>query len=274
MVSPHSVLYLPDRWRLLCDLSSLSCKESGFTKNRKDVMLQVKFSHLACLLIAFCFAGPLIASAQTELPDAIRPSPAVLSQNQAQNADQNPDRNQDQSQKSSYEPITSSGRFKWFIGNTIGPQSLVAGVISAGFGTAINKPKEYGPHWEGFGKRYAVRLTGIGTQNAMEAGLGSLWGEDPRYFRAPHDKFGQRVVHIIKMTFIARRPDGDYALAYARFVAIPATNFLSNTWRADSEATTGNAIERTFLGFVGRMAGNAFKEFWPDVNHHIIHKKH
>src|SRR5690349_3981950 len=56
-------------------------------------------------------------------------------------------------------PITDTQRLTWFVNTTIGPKSLAAGVFSAGFGSALNNPEEYGPHWGGFGKRYAMRLT-------------------------------------------------------------------------------------------------------------------
>jgi hypothetical protein len=70
-------------------------------------------------------------------------------------------------------------RLAWFMNSTVGQKSLAAGIVSAAWGTALNKPKEYGPHWEGFGKRYGMRLTGVATGNAIEAELGGLWGEDP-----------------------------------------------------------------------------------------------
>src|SRR5262252_4994798 len=66
--------------------------------------------------------------------------------------------------------LSSGDRFRWFLQSTAGPASLAGGVVSSAFGTALNMPKEYGPHWEGFGKRYGMRLTGISTGNAMEAG--------------------------------------------------------------------------------------------------------
>jgi hypothetical protein len=75
-------------------------------------------------------------------------------------------------QGTSYQPISSSERGHWFLQSTVGPKSLAAGVVSAGWGTALNKPEEYGPHWEGFAKRYGMRLTGVATGNALEAGLG------------------------------------------------------------------------------------------------------
>jgi hypothetical protein len=184
-----------------------------------------------------------------------------------------PDRNLDSNNTRSYSPITATQRFYWFAKNTLGPESLVGGMVSAGFGTAIDKPREYGPHWDGFASRYGMRLTGVSTSNAMEASLGAFWGEDPRYFRAANRPFGYRVKNIIKMTFTACRRDGSQRPAYARFIAIPGNNFLSNTWRADSEATIRDAGLRTVWGVLGRMAGNAFSEFWPDVVH-LGHKNH
>ncbi len=171
-----------------------------------------------------------------------------------------------------YQPITGEGRVKWVVFSTVGPPSLVGGVISAGFGTLYNRPSEYGPHWEGFGKRYGIRLSGVSVSNTMEAGLGALWGEDPRYFRAAGQPFKTRLSHVVKMTFLAHNREGRTMPAYARYVAIPGNNFLSNTWRADSEADAGHASLRTLLGFLGRMSGNAFDEFWPDVKGRVFRR--
>lgn len=175
---------------------------------------------------------------------------------------------------SSYQPITGRQRFEWLKESTVGPESLAAGLFSAGFGTAINRPTEYGPHWEGFGKRYAMRLTGISTGNAIEAGLGSRWGEDPRYFSAAGQPFKARLKNLVVMTFAARQAHGGLAPAYARYVGNVGNNFLSNTWRADSESSVGDACVRIMLGFAGKMGSNAFAEFWPDARKHLFHRTH
>jgi hypothetical protein len=179
----------------------------------------------------------------------------------------------DQVVDSAYQPIAGRERWKWFLESTIGPQSLAAGVFSAGFGTARNSPNEYGGTWEGFGKRYGMRLTGVSTGNALEAAIGVLWREDPRYFRAPGRSFGRRVQNIVKMTFVARRQNGNFVPAYARYVGTAGNNVLSSTWRVDSEADARHAAVRTLLGFAGRMGSNAFQEFWPDVTRRILKKK-
>ena len=115
-----------------------------------------------------------------------------------------------QQSQTKYVPITGEQRLRWFIRSTAGVESLLfAGPITAGWGTAFHHPPEYNTSWEGFGQRYGMRLTGVSTGNAIEASLGSLWGEDPRYFRTENQPFKKRVLNVIDMTFRAYRDDGE-----------------------------------------------------------------
>jgi hypothetical protein len=161
----------------------------------------------------------------------------------------------------------------WVLKNTVEPQRLLGDAVYAGIETARDVPPEDGPHWDGFGKRAGILLAGAAVSNTMEATLGSLWGEDPRYFRVPDETFGARVKNVIKLTFVARGRDGNYHPAYARYMAIPGSNFLSNTWRPDSQADSGDAAIRSLEGFGARMASNAYNEFWPGVSAHLFHHK-
>jgi hypothetical protein len=176
------------------------------------------------------------------------------------------------SSSSATQSFTGKERAAWALRGTFGPASLLGGVISSGWGTVFNTPREYGTHWEGFGDRYGMRLTGIATSNTMEAGLGAIWGEDPRYFRASGESFQARLGHVVKMAFLAPDKDGRVMPAYARYAAITGSNYLSNTWRVDSDATLSRATIRVGLGFLGRIAGNAWDEFWPDVKERISRK--
>ncbi len=166
-------------------------------------------------------------------------------------------------------PLDRDARLSWFVKSTVGPKGLAAGVISSAWGTGFNNPEEYGPHWDGFAKRYGMRLTGVAASNALEAGLGSLWGEDPHYPAVGSGKLWGRVGNAAKYSFVAKRSDGSTAPAYARYAAITGSNFMSNTWRAESESTTGAALQRTGLGFGGRFISNLFEEFWPDVRNRL-----
>jgi hypothetical protein len=164
-----------------------------------------------------------------------------------------------------YEPISGKQRIEWVAVQTFGPESLLVGTLSAGIGTARDNPEEYGAHWDGFAKRYGMRFTGIASSNTIEAGFGALWGEDPRYVRNQNLPFKKRIGNVFLLSFTARNRQGKLMPSYARYIAIPGNNFLSNTWRVSSESTTSEALKRTGYGFLAEIASNAWSEFWPDV---------
>ena len=143
------------------------------------------------------------------------------------------------------QPITGQQRIDWVVRGTIGPEALAGELFGAGWDTLFNRPKTYGPHWEGFGDRLGMSMAGNAVSNTMEAGLGAIWGEDPRYTRDVEAPFGHRVGHVVKMTFMAQNRDGQVIPAYARFIAIPGSNFLSNAWRAPGDDTARDAAVRT-----------------------------
>lgn len=176
------------------------------------------------------------------------------------------------SSTTSYTAATGEDRVNWAIRGTIGPASLAGEVFAAGWGTAFDQPSEYGPHWSGFGSRYGLGLSGVAASNTVEAGLGAAWGEDPRYFRAAGEPFWNRLGHAAKFTFLAKDRDGHEMPAYARYTAIVGTNYLSNTWRPDSDATGERAAVRIGLGVLGRFGGNVWAEFWPDVKKRVFHR--
>lgn len=171
-----------------------------------------------------------------------------------------------------YEMIPVKQRVQWVAIETFGPESLSVGTLSAGIGTARDRPVEYGPHWDGFAKRYGMRFTGVASSNAIEASLGAIWGEDPRYVRNQNLPFKRRVGNVFLLSFTARNREGKLMPAYARYIAIPGNNFLSNTWRVSSASTTNAALMRTLYGVLGEIGSNAWAEFWPDVKHYVFKK--
>lgn len=160
-------------------------------------------------------------------------------------------------------PIDASVRLRWLVSENLAPASLLENLAIGGEETLTNYAKEYGTHWAGYGKRVGMVTANYGVKTVMEAGLGSIWGEDPRYDRMEGQPFGRRLGHVVKMTFLARDRAGNAMPAYARFLAIPGGSFLENTWMPNSEATASDAAVRTGLGFLSRMGENAWKEFRP-----------
>ena len=242
-------------------------------KQRLGAVPSWRLAILIAIFVGIC----RFASAQTAPNHSItEPSPPIPSDQSGQPTSLNPPSLltplKPQTQKAPYRPITERQSLRWFITNTIGPPHLVGGIFVSAFGTALDRPNEYGVHWGGFADRYGMRMTGIVTGNAIEASVGSILREDPRYFRVEDRPFKARIRNVVRLTFLARRTDGSYGLAYARYIAVSGNNFLSNTWRSQSEANLHDALLRTAEGFAGRMADNAFEEFWPTVKARIFHK--
>jgi hypothetical protein len=173
---------------------------------------------------------------------------------------------------SSYSPVTAKQRLRWVLDSTLDPANLLGHAFSAGISTGTDSPHELGTHWSGFEKRYFNDVTTSVLDHSIEAGVGSLWGEDPRYVRAaPGTSLKGRIFHAAAWTFLARNRNGDTRPAYARFIAIPAGNALSDTWRPPSEGGVDDLLSRTALGFAGQLAGNEFHELWPDVKKILPH---
>jgi hypothetical protein len=212
---------------------------------------------LVAVGVAFCSVG----RAQTvDKPDAPVPRRPV---------DQNPGTTAIPAQ---YQMISGKQRIQWAAVETFGPESLLRGTLSAGIGTGRDNPPEYGPHWGGFARRYGMRFTGVAASNTLEAGLGAVWGEDPRYLRSQGLPFRRRIGNVFLFSIAAHNRAGKLKPAYARYIAIPGSNFLANTWRVNSEANTSAALTRTAYGFLGEISSNAWNEFWPDVKRIVLKK--
>ncbi|HVZ20323.1 MAG TPA: hypothetical protein VG871_04635 [Vicinamibacterales bacterium] len=162
-------------------------------------------------------------------------------------------------------PMTGEARVGWVVDGNASPRSLLAGFVVAGWNTAVDSPPEWQRTWNGFGKRYMAREGNVAVSNGIEAGVGALWDEDPRYFRAaPGSTFMARIGHAVRDAVVARRHD--HAIpAYARYTANVGTVFIAESWLPPSASTAGNRTLRIGSALGGRALANLWQEFWPDV---------
>jgi len=231
------------------------------------------------ILTAIFFVTSLVASAQS-IPFGLTPEPhrTVPSDQAEQSEDPGPislfSPLKPHPLEGPYNPLTPSQRFGWFVTSTIGPSHITGLALLSAGGTAVNRPGEYRSQWRGLGDRFGIGMAGSAAGNAIEASAGLVLHEDPRYFRAPNQTFKARVGNVARLTLLARGRNGGFGPAYARYVAIAGSNFLSNAWHAPSEANTRDALLRSSEGFAGHMAANGFAEFWPDVKKYIFHARH
>ncbi len=172
-----------------------------------------------------------------------------------------------------FRAVTPRQRLAWFDKRSFGLLNLGGSIPGAAWQTLMDRPREAGPHWEGFGERYGVSVSTTAVSNAMEAGIGAIWGEDPRYQRdGAGTPLKSRFGHIVKWTVVAPGRNGELRPAYARFIAFSGSSFISNAWREPSDTTVENSVVRVGLDLLGRMGSNAFEEFWPDTRRRLFHR--
>lgn len=168
-------------------------------------------------------------------------------------------------QAQQYEPLTAAERAKWFGSSAFGPSTLAFSTVSAGLSTWRNAPEEWGPGWEGFGKRYGSSFGRRVIAKGVEAGAGALWGEDPRYRRVGEGPVSRRIGNVAKMTFLSYDRSGNTMPGYARFAGLSVSSYAATAWLPDRQRDTGDFFARIAVGLTGRITGNAMREFWPDL---------
>jgi hypothetical protein len=172
-----------------------------------------------------------------------------------------------------YAPVTAWQRLGWFDQKTFGVSNLGGSIPDAAWLTLMDRPRAAGPHWEGFAERYGVAVSTNAVSNAMEAGLGAIWGEDPRYLRdGAGVSFKSRLGHVAQWTVLAPNRNGELRPAYARFIAFSSSSYISNAWRESGDTDAEHTIGRIGFGLLGRMGSNAFDEFWPDTKRKLFHR--
>jgi hypothetical protein len=137
-------------------------------------------------------------------------------------------------------------------------------VVTAGLSTWQNDPAEWGPGWGGFGKRYGSSLGRRVIANGVEASLGAVWAEDPRYHRIGEGKIAGRVGNVVKMTVLAYDRQGNTMPAYSRYAGLAVSSY-SAFWLPDRQRDAADFFSRIAVNLTGRLTGNAMREFWPDL---------
>jgi hypothetical protein len=169
-------------------------------------------------------------------------------------------------------PITGIERINWIVEGMLGPRSLAVGVIASTWQTSWRIPDEWSRSAFGFRERYLEREADVAISNTIEAGLGALWGEDPRYIRAPRGSVRSRAAHAVKTVVLAPRANGQLKPAWGRFAGNVFNNVIENAWLPPSMTTPGQTALRSANGMLGRLAGNLWDEFWPDIRARLGHR--
>src|SRR5258706_5629979 len=142
-------------------------------------MTQLRATLSCCVTIAFVVTGPRPARCQST-----DPAPVTAE---------------------AYVPIAPAQRVDWIVDGTIGKRSLtVVGPLATAWQTAFDTPEEWGRGFSGIARRYAQREADVAISNTIEAGLGALWGEDPRYIPSGRKAIRPRPRYTLQTGFLSQ----------------------------------------------------------------------
>jgi hypothetical protein len=170
-----------------------------------------------------------------------------------------------------YSPITPEQRLDWSANGLFGRPAVLAAIAGDVWQTAWHTPPEWGT-WHGAGYRLAEREADVALSNGIEAGLGSLWSEDPRYIRLGRGAVIRRLGYAARTVFVAPRKDGAMAPAWARYAGNTVNNVIENAWLPPSQRTWRATAIRSGNSIFGRLATNMWGEFGRDLMDRWSHR--
>ena len=151
-------------------------------------------------------------------------------------------------------------RFKKYINSMFGPWSIGRAVASAGLSTWSDSPEEWGPHWDGFGKRFASNMGRSVMKNTMMYGMDETFKLDSYYYSSKKRDWKSRVKNAMISPVTARKPNGKRVFGFPRVASTYASSLIvSETWYPGTDWKDGLRNGSMTLLFNGGY--NLLKEF-------------
>lgn len=152
-------------------------------------------------------------------------------------------------------------RRKRFISSTVGPFALGRMVASAGYSTWRNSPEEWGPTWEGFGRRVASGFGKNVIKQTTKYGLDEALKYDSHYYRSKDKSVGGRIKNALISPVTARDKNGKRVVGVPNLVGTYTSSIIAyETWYpARYDWKDGVRSGTISLGFAAGF--NLFKEF-------------
>jgi len=146
--------------------------------------------------------------------------------------------------------------------------------ILSGVAMAGKSEPEFGQGVAGYGNYFAHGFADNAIENYMvEAIVPSLTKEDPRYYTLGKGGFFKRSGYAVSRLFITRNDSGNRTFNLSEAVGAGAAAGIGNVYYPADQ----NQWVKTYQRWLSQVAqdglSNIVKEFWPDVNKALFHRK-
>lgn len=152
-------------------------------------------------------------------------------------------------------------RFNRYVKSMFGPVAIGRKVASAGYGTWQNSPQEWGPHWDGFGKRFASSMGKGIIKQTVTYGLDEALKLDSSFYRSRKRDAGSRVTNALLSTVTARNKRGKRVMGIPRLAgSYTAGVVAAETWYP-RRYTWKDGVKSSTISLGMSAAFNLFREF-------------
>jgi len=161
-------------------------------------------------------------------------------------------------------PLTTTGKFKLFVNQSISPPYILESAFSAAFNQARNVPKDYGQGWDAYGSRFGSSMARSSSSSFFGTFLlPSLLHQDPRFFPESKPTFWRSLKYSTQRIVITRNDSGRDVFNTSGLLGPLASEGLANVYLPSSERTVGKTLTRFATDLAWRVGGNMFKNYWP-----------
>jgi hypothetical protein len=210
--------------------------------------------------IVFLLALLPLASAQSVLPPAAQPPPAV--------SDDLLEKVMGIVSPTESGELTQKKRFHLYLFSVVGPVPVLAEIAGAGFSQWQDRPKEWGQGWGAFEERAGSNLAYNGVRQTLTYGTSILFHEDNRYFASHKHGVWARTAYAVRSTVTARHPDGDEAFSISSVTGVVGASAIASMWGPRSWEGAKGIGMNAGVSFALTAAFNVVREFLPDLRHH------
>jgi hypothetical protein len=167
-------------------------------------------------------------------------------------------------------PLSTSGKFKLFVDESISPAYILESAISAAYNQARNTPKGYGQGWDAYGERFGESMARDSSSAFFgDFVLASALHQDPRFFPQSHPTLWGSVKYSVQRIFVTRTDAGRQTFNTSGLLGTAMAEALANAYVPQADKTGGKTAERFGTDLAWRVAGNMFKNYWPTFFHDL-----
>ena len=171
-------------------------------------------------------------------------------------------------------PLSSGQKLNWRCSTSI-PTPFFLSPPKLALIRRATSPKEYGQGAEGYGKRYGAGFADGLTDGIFVTGVyPSLLRQDPRYYRLGDGAFSHRAGYALTRILVTRQDSGRRAFNFSEVLGGFTSSAIGVTYYPKSQRDFSDVAERAGIQFAFDAGFNVLKEFYPDIERKLFHRKH